>query len=124
MLTPPGDALHMHPPIRLPSSPSQELQCSPFQPEDGGTRLLSLLSQSRLILLAPPPSVTADLLGWFSAIWRYTKSHYSVGHGLDKGGLIKESPHSPHASWGGKRWRTRRREGGLRGEVPSDAFDL
>lgn len=30
------------------------------------------------------PTVTADLLGWSSAIWRYTKSHYSVGHGLEE----------------------------------------
>lgn len=30
------------------------------------------------------PPVTADLLGWFAAIWRYTKSHYSAGHGLEE----------------------------------------
>lgn len=55
------------------------------------------------------PPVTADLLGWFAAIWRYTKSHYSAGHGLEERvgggacwGLIKEGPHSPRASWGDK----------------------
>ena len=51
---------------------------------------------------SPLPPVTADLLVWSSAIWRYTKSHYSVGHGLDEEerntswGMIKEGSHSPH----------------------------
>lgn len=64
------------------------------------------------------PPVTADLLGWSSATWRYTKSHYSVGHGLDKEerntgwGRIKEGPHSPHTN----RLTRRQRDGGGRAE--------
>lgn len=63
---------------------------------------------------SPLPPVTADLLGWSSAIWRYTKSHYSVGHGLDEEernigwGMIKEGPHSPHTN----RLTGRQRDGG------------
>ena len=48
------------------------------------------------------PPVTADFLIWSSAIWRYTKSYYSFGHGLGEEqkntswGMIKEGPRSPH----------------------------
>lgn len=76
------------------------------------------------------PPVVADLLGWSSAIWRYTKSYYSVGHGLGEEeknsgwGMIKQGPHSPHTDrlTGRQRdWRGKARGlilwGGVEGKV-------
>lgn len=77
------------------------------------------------------PLATADLLSWFAAIWRYTKSHYSVGHGLDKGeggtwagGWSKRDRIHLTLPGGEKRWRMQSEEVRFRGEVCSDAFDL
>lgn len=88
MMNPPGDALLMHPPISHWGRPSDHLlrSCSvlPFS-QKMVVQGCCPCSHCRVLFFSLAP-VTADLLGWFSAIWRYTKSHYSVGHGLGGGG--------------------------------------
>lgn len=95
LTNPPGDALLMHPPISQWGRASDRTLFT-----FSGAAVFSLSARrwwyevvvlvvtvaSCSSLLPPHHPVTADLLGWFSAIWRYTKSHYSVGHGLDRRG--------------------------------------
>lgn len=89
--------------------------------------IVFVIAMSCSSLLLP---VTADLLGWSSAIWRYTKSYYSLGHGLGEEekntgwGMIKECPHSPHTDRLTRRQRDRGRQskesdfrGGGKGKV-------